>query len=264
MDRILHRSFMGKHDGMSKDLPKQFDWYVQPWRPRESFGFGVESSAKCVVSAIGVDNRVASCGDGHFCCWENSSENACCSTSSTGVFLGLATVMTTITASSAMPASTDSGSSLASMAASTNLGGSPASAAVSIAAHSKSAVTKQGSSPSATNAAATSNTQAGTSKFLSTPTPSGVSGSHVAIGIGAGVGVPVGLAILAGFFYLMRRHRSKRRPEGPPPTDAAANGEGSHSVHELWVEKRYNELSSGSKWPRAELDGTHGTQAEKR
>ena len=82
-----------------------------------------------------------------------------------------------------------------------------------------SAVTSPGGSPSTTSATPFSSTKAATSAIL--PTAGGGSNSHVRIGVGAGIGagVLVALAILAGFFYRMRR-RSKGRPGVPVEMDA--------------------------------------------
>ena len=56
-----------------------------------------------------------------------------------------------------------------------------------------SAVISQGSTSSSSNSRATSSTHSGTSK------------DHAAVGVGVGFGVPVGLGILAGCFYFVRR-----------------------------------------------------------
>lgn len=64
--------------------------------------------ANSTKSAIGVDNRVSSCGKGHFSCFEDNNSQASCSTFTNGFFLGVATVVTTITGPSPMPFATSS------------------------------------------------------------------------------------------------------------------------------------------------------------
>lgn len=103
----------------------------------------------------------------------------------------------------------------------------------------KSAVTTQGGSPSNLNAPATTSTHSATSK------------DHAAVGVGVGVGVPVGLAILAGFFYLVRR-QPKTRPEGLLEIHAVANDKNDNGLRELPAETKPAELSD-PRGPLAEL-----------
>lgn len=113
------------------------------------------------------------------------------------------------------------------------------------------AVTIESSSPSVTNAPTTSD-----------------SDSHVAIGVGTGVGIPVGLAILAGFFYLMRR-RSKARSEGLLEMHAVAKDKNDDRLRGPLAKRWLDELPAESppgelsdpRGPRAELE-THGHRAE--
>ena len=127
----------------------------------------------------------------------------------------------------------------------------------------KLAVTSQGSSLSITSAPATSSTHSAASTITHTPNPSGGSDSHVAGGVGAGVGVPVGLAILAGVFYLVRR-QSKTRLGTLLETDTVANDKNVDRLRESWVEGQFGELSAENKptelsdpsEPRAELQET--------
>lgn len=84
--------------------------------------------------------------------------------------------------------------------------------------------------------------------------------NHTAVGVGVGVGVPVGLAILAGFFYLVRR-QPKTRPEGLLEMHAVANGKDDNGLREPRAETWESELSaeytppemSDPRGPRAEL-----------
>lgn len=75
--------------------------------------------ANSTKSAIGVDNRVSSCGKGHFSCFEDNNSQASCSTFTNGFFLGVATVVTTITGPSPMPVTTSSKTGATSAAVST-------------------------------------------------------------------------------------------------------------------------------------------------
>ncbi len=308
--------------------------------------------ANCIITATGVDSRVSSCGNAYFCCYEDNS-TACCGTPSKRFFLGVATVVTTITGPSSMSATTNSRTSATSAAVSTSnypcpdLDGTSYTDAtgssykiqcgthysgndlpevstdtiekcleicdtyvpspnqhnyapcigVSWAAGNpvgscylkyqitavglkdggfqsgyyvnytrpNSAVTSQGSSLSLTSAPATSSTHSAASTILHMPNPSRGSDSHVAGGVGAGVGIPVGLAILAGVFYLVRR-QSKTRLATLLKIDTMANHKNDDRLRESWVEGRSGELSAENKptelsdpsEPRAELQETCG------
>ncbi|KAL9126051.1 MAG: hypothetical protein Q9175_007978 [Cornicularia normoerica] len=123
----------------------------------------------------------------------------------------------------------------------------------------RSAVTSQDSSPSIENAPAMSSTYSAIPTSIRTPTPSGGSDSHVAVGAGTGVGIPVGLAILAGFFYLMRR-QSKTRPEEILEMHAVANDKNNDRLCELWAERRLDELPA--EYKPEELIDSRGARAE--
>ena len=104
-------------------------------------------------------------------------------------------------------------------------------------------MTIQGNSPSVTNVPATSD-----------------SDSHVAVGVGAGVGIPIGLAILAGFFYLVRR-RSQTRSEGLLEMHAVAKDKNDNRLRGPLAKRRLDELPGESpgelsdpRGPRAELE----------
>lgn len=305
--------------------------------------------ANSTKSAIGVDNRVSSCGKGHFSCFEDNNSQASCSTFTNGFFLGVATVVTTITGPSPMPVTTSSETGATSAAVSTaaypcpDLDGTsytdatgnnykiqcstnypgndlpavhadtfeeclrvcdayvPEPSAASEAScigvswgagnpggncypkyqittintndgglssgyHvnytlPKSAVTNQGNSLSILNAPATSSTHSATSTIMRTPTPSGSSDGHAAVGVSAGVGVlvPVGLAVFAGFFYLIRR-RSKRRPEGLLDVHAVANEKNDNGLREQRAERRLDELPAENL--PGELSVPHRPRAE--
>ncbi|CAD6577659.1 MAG: hypothetical protein ASARMPREDX12_008444 [Alectoria sarmentosa] len=121
----------------------------------------------------------------------------------------------------------------------------------------KSAVTNQGSSLWFKNAPATGSTLAATPKLI----PSSGSDSHVAVGVGAGVGVgvPIGLAILAGFFYLMRR-QSKTRPEVLMKKHALPNDPDFNTLPQQRAERRVGELPAENK--PGELFDPRGPRAE--
>lgn len=135
-----------------------------------------------------------------------------------------------------------------------------------------SVVTSEGSNPSNTNAPATSSTHPAISTIMHAPIPSGGTDRHVAVGVGVGIGicVPVGLAIAAGFIYLIRR-QSKTRPEGLLEMIAlAANDKNGSGLSEPVADGRLDELPTEDKpgglfdrrGPRAELAEIHGHRAE--
>lgn len=104
------------------------------------------------------------------------------------------------------------------------------------------------------------------------PIPSGGTDRHVAVGVGVGIGicVPVGLAIAAGFIYLIRR-QSKTRPEGLLEMNAlTANDKNGSGLSEPVADGRLDELPTEDKpgglfdrrGPRAELAEIHGHRAE--
>ena len=138
-----------------------------------------------------------------------------------------------------------------------------------------SSVTSPRSSQSTTSAPATGTAQAATSIASTTQPASGSSsgsGGHSNVGIGAGVGVGVGvvgLAILAGIFYLMRR-KIKRRSREPLELSAEKDDEKSDRLRKPSAETRVDELPADNKpgefsdprGPRAELFEIRGPQAE--
>lgn len=214
-------------------MPKQCDWYVQSGRAAPTyFDFQIERMADCFIIATGVDNRVSSCGNGHFCCYVNNSTE-CCSTSSDGFSLGVATIVTTIAVSNSTPTTTTSKTSATSGPASTP------------------AVTSQSTSSSDTNAPATRG-----------------SDRDVAVGVGAGVVIPVGLAILAGCFFYLMRYRSRTRSEGLLEMHAVAKDRKNSRLRGPLAERWLDELpaenpgeSPDPHGPRAELE-IRGHRAE--
>lgn len=131
------------------------------------------------------------------------------------------------------------------------------------------------SSHATTTSSATGTAQAATSAASaaqSTSRPSSGSDhrSNVDVGVGVGVGVGiVGLAILAGIFYRMRR-QIKRRSEEPLELSAGEDDEKSDRLHKSLAETRVDELPAENKpgelfdsqGPRAELFEVRGPQAE--
>ena len=98
--------------------------------------------------------------------------------------------------------------------------------------------------------------------------------SHSGVGLGAGVGVGVGvgvvgLAILVGIIYLIRR-QSRRRPEEPLELSAEQNHKKSSKLHKPSAEIGVDELPAENKrgelfdprGPRAELPEIRGARAE--
>ena len=122
-----------------------------------------------------------------------------------------------------------------------------------------SAVTSPGGSTSTTSATPISSTKAATSAIL--PTPSGGSDSHVRIGVGVGIGagVLVALAILAGFFYRIRR-RSKGRTVMPVEMDAEGDNKKIDRPYVPSSERRIDELFTENR--STELSVPHGPRAE--
>lgn len=118
----------------------------------------------------------------------------------------------------------------------------------------KSAVTIQGISASAN---------------MHTPTPSGGSDNHVAVRVGAGIGVPVGVALLAGVFYFIWRQVTTQ-PGGLLEVKAEANDDINNGVSEPATEREVKELPaknnpgelSDPRGPRAEMTEIHGHRAE--
>ena len=138
-----------------------------------------------------------------------------------------------------------------------------------------SSVTSPLSSPSTTSAPATGTAQAATSAASTaqpTSRPNSRSDNHSNVAVGAGVGVSVGVvgvAILAGIFYLMRR-QIRRRPEEPLELSAGGDDEKPDRLRKPSAETRVDELPADNKpgelfdsrGPRAELFEMRGPQAE--
>ena len=136
-------------------------------------------------------------------------------------------------------------------------------------------MTSPRSSQSTTSVPATGTAQAATSTTLTTqPTsrPSSGPTSHSGVGVGAGIGVGVGvvgLAILAGIFYLMRR-RLRRRAEEPLELSAEEDDEKFDELRKQSPETRVDELPADNepgelfdpRGPRAELFEIRRPQAE--
>ncbi|KAM0803338.1 hypothetical protein BDR22DRAFT_886712 [Usnea florida] len=214
-----------------------------------------------VTAASYADNRVSSCGDGHFCCFKDNNDTACCSTPSELFFLGVATVVASVpNSTSVLSTSAPSPSVLSTSARST-----------SVQSTSTPVTTGSGTSEISATAgpSAISSTQLATSKVTSKP-------SHTAIGVGAGVGagvgVTVGLAILAAGFFYIKHRPSKTRDEGRLAIRAGSNNKSDDKrlelqgdgVGELPADKDPQELidPKGSSWELNAMDiGTNGAKA---
>ena len=126
-------------------------------------------------------------------------------------------------------------------------------------------VTSPRTSQSITSAPATSTAQAATSTTSTAQPksrPSSGSDSHSGVGVGAGVGIGVGvvgLAILVGIFYLVRR-QPRRRPEEPLELSAEKDDEKYDKLRKPSFETRVDELPADNK--PGELSDPHGPRAE--
>ena len=135
---------------------------------------------KPILAANITGNGVQPCGEGNFCCYDLNRAD-CCSTQSLIFQLGVASIVTHITAP---PTASASATSTA----------TSISSRVSTSRHTS-------SSPSSTSAPDAS----------PSPTSSSSKGSnsHVAVGVGVGVGVAAGIAILGALAFIVRRRQTK-------------------------------------------------------
>ena len=213
-----------------------------------SFDLKSKERLTALSAASYADNRVSSCGDGHFCCFQDNNDTACCSTPSKLFYLGAATVVATVPNSTSV--SSTSVPSVSAPSTSAPFTSAP------VTARSGTSETSATASPPAISSA-----QIATSTATSKPTHTAI---DVGAGVGAGVGVAVGLAILAaGYIYYRRHIRSKTRGEGLPAMDTMSNDKSDDKLPELQEGRQMGELPTGeypqelipSMGPRWELDG---------